>query len=45
MFHIFTRLILNKRKQFVTGNDAVHWSFVLTSNQVVVVIESNIKDC
>ena len=35
---MFTRLILNKRKQFVTGNDAVHKGLVLTINYV----ESNI---
>ena len=29
---VFTMLSLNERKQFVTGNDAVHWAFVLTSN-------------
>ena len=43
MFYIFTRLILNKRKQFITDNDAVHQAqYVLIFNQVVIVIESNI---
>ena len=33
---VFNRLILNKRKQIVVGNDAVRQAFVLTFNEVAV---------